>query len=90
MSKFKVGDKVRGNENSYLHRVGTVGVIDEIVDNGAWVIWGKGDRQFALDSEIDPIEEQPDPEPDYAALAKEHGICITVKIGDTSITYDGR
>lgn len=41
--------------------------------------------------EPQPTKDEPQPtDPDFATMAAQHGIAITVKVGEMSITYDGR
>ena len=67
----------------------------EVKDN-RWC-WDDSGRRFPCSNEpeTDLIAEWTDepaqPEPlDLAAIAKQHGIRITVTAGEMSITYDGR
>jgi hypothetical protein len=76
-------------------------MVPDLVDGKGWREKGDGRRFWIEDGtrwRYDPckdiIEEWQDDEPkpstDLAALAKQHGIKITVQVGEMLIEYDGR
>jgi hypothetical protein len=99
MNKFKVGDLVRIIENKFdsCNNIGDIGYVVEVRESRQFNFIYRVSKTNDVEergnlSREDDLElvNQSTPEPDYAALAAQHGIVITVTAGDLSVTFDGR
>jgi hypothetical protein len=100
MKKFKVGDMVKSDlydiwkgKNLYVVYASSNATYFCSLSNQLYPMHNEEGSLFFYGNEltaVDNPQDQSTPEPDYAALAAQHGIVITVTAGDLSVTFDGR